>query len=104
MFKGKARRRCYCKEKNTKIKISILNGTNDDVKLENLKSLLKENGYTIASTGKTTATQKTTIINRTNQNSSIAGDLKDLVGVGVVSNSNGNKKDVDFTIIIGSDY
>ena len=91
-------------EKNTKIKISILNGTNDDVKLENLKSLLKENGYTIASTGKTTATQKTTIINRTNQNSSIAGDLKDLVGVGVVSNSNGNKKDVDFTIIIGSDY
>ena len=91
-------------EKNTKSKISILNGTNDDVKLENLKSLLKENGYTIASTGKTTATQKTTIINRTNQNSSIAGDLKDLVGVGVVSNSNGNKKDVDFTIIIGSDY
>ena len=91
-------------EKNTKIKISILNGTNDDVKLENLKSLLKENGYTIASTGKTTATQKTTISNRTNQNSSIAGDLKDLVGVGVVSNSNGNKKDVDFTIIIGSDY
>ena len=91
-------------EKNSKIKISILNGTSDDMKLENLKSLLKENGYTISSTGKTTATKTTTIINRTKQDGSIASDLKDLVGVGVVSNSSSNKNDVDFTIIIGSDY
>ena len=91
-------------EKNSEIKISILNGTNDDMKLENLKGLLKENGYTIANTGTTTATQKTAIINRSNADDSVAEDLKDIVGVGVVSNSTSNKGGVDFTIIIGADY
>ena len=92
------------KEKNAQIKISILNGTDDDVKLDNLESLLKESGYTVASTGTTTATKTTTIINRTNQSSSVAESLKSLVGVGVISNSSNSSSGVDFTIIIGSDY
>lgn len=91
-------------EKNSKIKISILNGTSDDMNLNNLKSLLEESGYTVVSTGNTTRTEKTAIINRTNQDSSVCDSLKDTVGVGMISNSGSSKNGVDFTIIIGSDY
>lgn len=91
-------------EKNSNIKISILNGTDDDMKLDNLKSLLKESGYTVENTETTTATQKTTIINRGKKDNSIAEDLRDIIGVGVISNSTSNKNGVDFTIIIGADY
>ena len=83
---------------------SILNGTKDEMNLDNLKNLLEENGYTVASTGHTTLTQKTTIINRTNQTSEVSNKLKDTVGVGIVSNSNVKNSEVDFTIIIGADY
>jgi len=91
-------------QKNKAIKISILNGTKDEMNLDNLKNLLEENGYTVASTGHTTLTQKTTIINRTNQTSEVSNKLKDTVGVGIVSNSNVKNSEVDFTIIIGADY
>lgn len=91
-------------EKNSKIKISILNGTSDDMNLNNLKSLLEESGYTVVSTGNTTRTERTAIINRTNQDSSMCDSLKDTVGVGMISNSGSSKNGVDFTIIIGSDY
>lgn len=91
-------------QKNKAIKISILNGTKDEMNLDNLKNLLEENGYTVALTGHTTLTQKTTIINRTNQTSEVSNKLKDTVGVGIVSNSNVKNSEVDFTIIIGADY
>lgn len=91
-------------EKNSKIKISILNGTSDDMNLNNLKSLLEESGYTVVSTGNTTRTERTAIINRANQDSSVCDSLKDTVGVGMISNSGSSKNGVDFTIIIGSDY
>ena len=91
-------------EKNAEIKVSILNGTDNDEKMDKLKSLLKESGYTVASTGKTTATKTTAIINRTNQSSDTSNKLKELIGVGVVSTSNPSSSGVDYTIIIGSDY
>lgn len=91
-------------EKNSKIKISILNGTSDNMNLNNLKSLLEESGYTVVSTGNTTRTERTAIINRTNQDSSVCDSLKDTVGVGMISNSGSSKNGIDFTIIIGSDY
>lgn len=91
-------------EKNSKIKVNILNGTSDEMNLNNLKNLLEESGYTVVSTGKTTSTEKTAIINRTNQEDSVSEALKNTVGVGVLSNSNSNKSEVDFTIIIGADY
>ena len=72
--------------------------------LNNLKSLLEESGYTVVSTGNTTRTERTAIINRTNQDSSVCDSLKDTVGVGMISNSGSSKNGVDFTIIIGSDY
>ncbi len=91
-------------EKNAQIKVSILNGTNDDEKMEKLKSLLKESGYTVSSTGNTTATQTTAIVNRTNQSSETSNNLKELIGVGAISTSNPSSNGVDYTIIIGADY
>lgn len=94
-------------EKNAQIKVSILNGTNDDMKLENLKSLLKESGYTIVTPGQTSQTsqtQTTAIINRTGQDDEVASTLKEIIGVGVVSKSTSSSSEVDFTIIIGADY
>lgn len=91
-------------EKNSEIKISILNGTDDEMKLDNLKNLLKQNGYTVANTGTTTSTPKTAIINRTSQDEDVCDSLKELIGVGILSKSNSTKSGVDFTIIIGEDY
>ena len=91
-------------QQNSKIKVNILNGTKDQVKLTNLKNILKENGYTVVSTGETSATPKTTIINRTGQSDEVCNALKDIIGVGLMSNTNSNDKEKDFTIIIGSDY
>ena len=91
-------------EKNSEIKISILNGTSDDTNLEYVKSLLEESGYTVVSTGYTTSMQTTTIINRTNQDDSVANKLQEIIGIGVVSDSDSSDSEVDFTVIIGSDY
>ena len=89
---------------NAQIKISILNGTDDDNNLENLKNLLKEYGFTIVSTGKTSEAQTTAIVNRTNKDQAVCNKIKDIVGVGLVSTSTKTNSDVDFTIIIGNDY
>ena len=89
---------------NAQIKISILNGTDDDNNLENLKNLLKEYGFTIVSTGKTSEAQTTAIVNRTNKDQEVCNKIKDIVGVGLVSTSTKTNSDVDFTIIIGNDY
>lgn len=91
-------------EKNANIKINILNGTKDEMNLNNLKSLLEESGYKVVSTGNTTLTEKTAIINRTNQDNSVSETLKNTIGIGLISSSTTNKNGVDFTIIIGSDY
>ena len=93
------------KQENTKIKVKILNGTSDDNNLVNLQKVLKESGYTIESTGNTSLTKTTTILNRSKQSDEIANKLQETIGVGIIANSaNNNDSDVDFTIIIGDDY
>ena len=128
-------------EKNAAIKINILNGTSNEMNLNNVETLLEENGYTVVSATNTSLTDKTMIINRTNQDAIVAEKLKEIIGVGIIANSssgvdsnssdkNGKtnsqtstskttnnkstsktnknnskvKEEVDFTIIIGSDY
>ncbi len=86
-----------------KIKIEILNGSSDKTNLEDLKSKLTKAGYTVSKTGSTSATTKTVIINRTRQSKITEEDIKEIIGVGTVNSSSSNSN-VDFTIIIGSDY
>lgn len=83
--------------------IELLNGTDNDEVLAEVKEKLREEGYTITKSGTTTATAKTTIVNRTSQSNSIAKDIKTIVGAGNITSGSNNTK-VDFTVIIGNDY
>lgn len=91
------------KEKKSKVKIELINGSESKENLNEVTNLLKENGYNITKTSKTTSTKKTTIINRTSQDEEITTDLKNALGVGNITTGKDNNE-VDFTIIIGKDY
>lgn len=88
-------------EKN--ITIELLNGTDNENALYNVKNKLETNGYEIIKTSKTNLTSKTTIINRVNVEEEKIEELEDLMGIGFVS-SGKSDKDIDITIIIGNDY
>lgn len=87
------------------VKIEVLNGTSNSKKLTEVTNTLKEKGYNVYTTGTTTATSKTTIMNRAQIDKEFLDELKSDLGAGIVSNSNSNKKsNCDITIIIGKDY
>jgi len=85
------------------VKVEILNGTSNSKNLTNLKTILQNAGFKVSKTGTTSATSKTTIVNRTGKSDEIAEKLKNTVGAGVVSTGS-NNSGVDFTIVIGSDF
>lgn len=85
------------------ITIELLNGTGDSKILSEVKEKLKEEGYVIAKSGTTSTTSKTTIINRTNQQSKTSRNIKETIGIGTISTGSDNTN-VDYTIIIGKDY
>ncbi len=90
---------------SSNVKIEILNGTSDGKVLQNLVTKLKNKGYNVTRTGTTTATSKTVIINKTNVNTSIISNIKKVIGLGTISNSEtGSSGKADVTIIIGKDY
>lgn len=89
--------------KEEEITIELLNGTGNNEILTEVKEKLKEKGYIVSKSGTTTTTSKTTIINRTNQSSRIAKEIKTILAAGSVTSGSNNTK-VDFTIIIGKDY
>ena len=88
---------------NSKIKIEILNGSGNSKLLSKAKDALKQEGYNVYKTGKTSTTQVTTIINKANLSETEISNLKSTLGTGVVSSSSATSK-VDVTIILGKDY
>lgn len=88
---------------NKNINIELLNGTDNENALFNVKNKLEENGYTITKTGKTNKTSNTTIINRANLKDKALDELEQLLGKGSISEGENSGK-VDVTIIIGNDY
>lgn len=93
------------KETNNKLKIEveILNGSGDSDLLKKATNALKQEGYTVSKTGKTSTTQVTTIINKAKLAESITSNIKSTLGTGVISSSSTSSK-VDVTIILGKDY
>ncbi len=91
------------KKENSKIKIEVLNGTGDSSALKSATELLKEEGYTVYKTDKTSTTQVTTIINRAKLSENVTKDIKSVLKTGVVSSSSSSSK-VDITIILGKDF
>ena len=89
-------------EKEEKITIELLNGTDNKEEFTKIKEKLKEEGYFVKKTGTTKATT-TKIINRTDNSSSISRKIKEVVGMGEITEGSDNAK-VDYTIIIGEDY
>lgn len=92
-------------DKNTRnnAKIEVLNGSGKSSALNEVVSKLKNAGYTISKQGTTNETKKTTITNRTNQDSTTTEEIKELMGAGTVSKGT-NNSNVDITIVIGEDY
>ena len=86
-----------------KFKVEILNGTGSQTKLNQAITQLEAQGYKISKKGNTNITSETTIINRTNNTTQEENSLIALLGTGtsVMGEDNSN---VDFTIILGSDY
>ena len=89
---------------NSKIKIELLNGCGDSALFSKAKKSLEEEGYTITKTGTSNPTSKTTIINKNSLPSDITSNLKEILGVEKVSDSNSSTNKIDATIIIGKDY
>lgn len=87
----------------SKIQIELLNGSGKSANLSKATKLLKEKGYNIVKTGNTTTTEKTSIINKTNQQTSISKNIKEILKVGNITEKTDNTK-VDYTIILGKDY
>ncbi len=90
-------------ETKTKAKIEILNGTGSTSTLKKAAEALKEAGFDVTKTGKSSTASRTTIINRTAKSESITEDIKDILGVGTASSGEDNAN-VDYTIILGKDY
>lgn len=87
------------------IRIEVLNGSSNSKKLTEAVNLLKQKGYDVCSTGSTTSTAKTTILNKSGVEESFVNDLKQRLGKGIISNSSlGKNSEVDITIIIGRDF
>ncbi len=91
------------KKKNSEIKIEILNGSGASSKLTNAVEQLQEQGYKVTKKGTTNVTRKTMIIDRKNNSKETENAIKSLLCTGVVSMGEDNS-DVDFTIILGTDY
>ena len=91
------------KTETSKIKIELINGTSSTKVLTDVKKLLKNKGYQVI-TKTTTNTSKTTIINKTDVDVKFTDNIKELLGVGIVSTSSVSSSNVDITIILGNDY
>ena len=89
---------------NSKIKIELLNGSEDKTLLNKATKELKAEGYNVYKTGTTTVTSKTIIVNKTAVKNDIVNDIKDILGGGDISSKISTSSTIDIKIVIGKDY
>ena len=85
--------------KKSDIKIEILNGSGDSKKLQKAVSELEGAGYKVTRTGTTNSTSKTTIIDKKDVSNTLLQNMKEVLGTGVIQNSQSSSSKVDVTII-----
>lgn len=90
-------------EETNKIKIELLNASGSKSKLTKVQKLLKEKGYNVK-TGEANITSKTTIINNTDVDNKYTEQVKEILGIGLISSNSTSSNNTDITIIIGKDY
>ena len=86
------------------LKIEILNGTGNKDALKNAVNLIEGSGYKVKSQGITTTTAKTTIINKKDVKDAFLKNIKNVLGIGEIKNSDSSSSKVDITIVLGRDY
>ena len=72
--------------------------------IDNISKRLKENGYDVTKTGKTTSISKTIITNKKELETDKVKEIKNLLGVGSISNKKNLSSKVHLTIVIGKDF
>ena len=92
------------KLEKSEIKIEVLNGSGDSTKLQQAVDLLKEQGYEVTKTGKTSSISKTIITNKKELDDETVKGIKSVLGVGSISNNKNLSSKVHVTIVIGSDF
>lgn len=92
------------KEELSGIKIELLNGSGKTSTLTNVKTLLKNAGFTISKTGTTNLTEKTSIINKSEISDNIISSIQALLELGEISDSLDFESSVNITIILGKDF
>lgn len=86
------------------ISIEVLNGSGSTNNLQKVVNQLEGAGYKVSRTGSTNTTSKTTIINKKNVKEILLKNMKDVLGVGSIEESESSSSKVDVTIIVGKDY
>lgn len=86
------------------ISIELLNGSGDNSKIEKAKKLLKEAGYNVRKTGKTSSIAQTIITNKKDVTDENLKNIKQVLGKGNISTNKSSTSLVDVTIIIGKDF
>ncbi len=66
--------------------------------------MLKESGYNVTKTGKTTSITKTIITNKKELDSDTVKEIKNVLGVGSISNNKNASSKVHVTIVVGKDF
>lgn len=93
------------KTEASKISIQLLDGSGNSTSLNKMKKALQNKGYNVKTTGTTTITAKTTIINKTDVEKQYTDNIREVLNnVGIVASSAVDTASVDITIIIGKDY
>lgn len=91
---------------SSELKIEVLNGSGQGKLLQKAVDSLTEAGYNVTRTGNTQTTSKTTIVNPNNLKDSVTSDIKNILGVGTVSQTSNVtiSSKVDLTVILGQNY
>ena len=85
----------------TEIKIEVLNGSGNSVRLERIENRLKKAGYTNVQSSETSNIDNSIVIKRGNVENAVIEELKLLVQT--QKSSSAEETDVDVTIILGRD-
>lgn len=92
------------KTNTSDIKIEILNASGSNEKLQKATKILKDAGYNVTKTGETSTVATTIITNKKDIESDHIQNIKELLGVGNISNNRSKTSRIDIQIVLGRDF
>lgn len=89
--------------KNSSIQLEVINASANTQKYNKAVTQLQNQGYKISKKGTANPTEKTVVINRSNQPKEVENAIKSLLCTGITTKGEDNNG-VDLTVVIGMDY